>query len=344
MTNSRNHHRLLVAAMPLVIGLFACGLFGCRKPQGSGGPAAAGSGSAAKAASGPCGAYTARVCEKAGPESQACQTITAAVDLMPPSACVAGLKDVDYTLKQVAKLNSVCDDLVEKLCAAVGPKTETCKMVTKQTKQFPPDRCKTLMSHMSEVVAELKQMEQQNQPISPDLRAALMRNATSAFGPDAAKVQIVEFSDFQCPYCAKAAEVVQQVKQKYGDRVRFVFRQFPLGMHPRAREAAEAALAAGGQGKFWELHDLLFKNQQQLGRANLEEHAKTAGLDVAAFKKALDEHKYGSVVDADMKLGADAQVNGTPTMFVNGARVSNPASFEAVSEMIENVLSGKVPG
>jgi protein-disulfide isomerase len=194
------------------------------------------------------------------------------------------------------------------------------------------------------VTAELKQMEEANQPISPDLKAALMRDATAAFGPVDAKVQIVEFSDFQCPYCAKAADVVHQVKEKYGDRVRFVFRQFPLGMHPLARPAAEAALAAGSQGKFWEFHDLLFKNQQQLGRPNLEEHAKKAGLDVAAFKKSLDDHKFGAAVDADMKLGADVKVNGTPTMFINGTRITDPASFPAVAEAIDNALSGKTPG
>jgi protein-disulfide isomerase len=346
MINSKTEHRLFGAALPLLIGMFACGLSGCKKPQGSGSASPSGSSSAgaAKAASGPCGTYTSKICEKAGPESPACQSITAAADLLPPAACVAGMKDLEFTVKALAKQHLVCDELVEKLCAAVGPKTQTCKMVTTQTKQFTPDRCKQLSSHMTEVITELKNMEQANQPLSPELRAALVRDPAATFGPANAKVEIVQFSDFQCPYCAKAADVVHQIKAKYGDRVKFVFRQFPLTMHPRARDAAEAALAAGSQGKFWEFHDLLFKNQQQLGRANLEEHAKAAGLDVAAFKKALDEHKYGPAIDADLKLGADVKVQGTPSMFVNGARVSDPASFAPVAEMIESALSGQTPG
>jgi protein-disulfide isomerase len=346
MTNSSFKRRLLGATLPLFIGLVACGLSSCKKPQKSGaaGPSASASSSAAKTASGPCGNYTAQVCEKAGPQSPACQTITAAADLLPPAACVAGLKDIEFTVKALANQHKICDELVKKLCDAVGPATQTCKMVTNQTKQFTPDRCKQLDSHLPEVIAELKQMEQANQPITAEQRAALMRDPAAAFGPENASVQIVEFSDFQCPYCARAADVVHQIKEKYGSKVRFVFRQFPLSMHPRAREAAEAALAAGGQGKFWELHDLLFKNQQQLGRDNLEAHAKKVGLDVTAFKKALDDHKFGAVVDADLKLGADVQVNGTPTMFINGARVSNPADFGSVSEAIENALSGKAPG
>jgi protein-disulfide isomerase len=138
--------------------------------------------------------------------------------------------------------------------------------------------------------------------------------------------------------------VVHQIKEKYGDRVRFTFRQFPLPMHPNAHAAAEAALAANTQGKFWEFHDRLFKNQNQLDRAGLEEHAKQTGLNLATFKKSLDDHKFAPAVDTDVKLGEQVQVQGTPSMFINGARVQNPASFEAVQEMIEAALKGSTPG
>jgi len=346
MTKSTVKCRVVCAALPLLIGALVLALPGCKNKRGAGAaaPSASASAAAAKYGTGPCGTYAQKVCEKIGAESTACQTIGAAVDLLPPAACVAGMKDIDYTAKAVTKQHKICDDLVEVLCAAVGPKSQTCKMVTTQTKQFTPERCKTLMQHKAEVITELQGMEKANQPIPPEQQAALMRDAASAFGPDGAKVQIVEFSDFQCPYCARAADVVRLIKEKYGDRVRFVFRQFPLGMHPQARGAAEAALAAGSQGKFWEYHDVLFKNQQQLAPANLEEHAKKLGLNVAAFKKSMDEHKFGPAVEADMKLGQDVSVNGTPTMFVNGVRVNNPASFDSVSEQIENVLTGKTPG
>jgi protein-disulfide isomerase len=187
-------------------------------------------------------------------------------------------------------------------------------------------------------------MEDANKPLSAEQQVAIAATSPSSFGPANAKVQVVEFSDFQCPFCSQAAGVVQQIRAKYGDKVRFTFRQFPLPMHPNAREAAEAALAAGTQGKFWEFHDRLFKDQSHLDRAALEGHAKETGLNVAAFKKSLDEHKFGPVIDADLKLGQTVQVNGTPSMFVNGTRVANPTNFEAVSALIEAALKGTPPG
>src|SRR5205823_8870274 len=200
------------------------------------------------------------------------------------------------------------------------------------TRLYPPEQCKMMLEHLPVVTAELQKMEQANQPLTPELQTAITQSAGGvSFGPAAAKVQIVEFSDFQCPYCSRAATVVHQIKEKYGDRVRFTFRQFPLPMHPNARGASEAALAANSQGKFWEFHDRLFKNQGQLDRAGLEEQAKQAGLNLASFKKSLDDHKFASAVDSDVKLGEQVQVQGTPSMFVNGTRVANPTSFEAVA-------------
>jgi protein-disulfide isomerase len=105
-----------------------------------------------------------------------------------------------------------------------------------------------------------------------------------------------------------------------------------------ARGAAEAALAANAQGKFWEFHDRLFEHQSELDRANLEDQAKAVGLNVPAFKKALDQKEYSPAVESDMKMGETAAVQGTPTMFVNGARIDNPTSFETVSAQIETAL------
>src|SRR6185369_13711414 len=154
-----------------------------------------------------------------------------------------------------------------------------------------------------------------NKPLAPELQASIAKGNAGAFGPADAKVTVVEFSDFQCPYCSRAATAVDQVKEKYGTRVRFVFRQFPLPMHENARGAAEAALAANAQGKFWQFHDKAFQNQGKLTRDGLEGIAKDAGLDVPAFKKALDSKTFAADVDADVKLGESVAVNGTPTMF-----------------------------
>jgi protein-disulfide isomerase len=257
---------------------------------------------------------------------------------MPPEACTAGMKNVDFSVKKLAAASKSCDELVQKLCEAVGPESQSCKLVAGETKKFGPEKCKMMMQHLPEVVAELKSMEDANKPLTAEMQAAIAATSPSSFGPPNAKVQVVEFSDFQCPFCSQAATVVHQIKEKYGDKVRFTFRQFPLPMHPNAKEAAEAALAAGTQGKFWEFHDRLFKNQSKLDRAALEEHAKEAGLNLAAFKKSLDEHKFAPAVDADMKLGEKVQVNGTPSMFVNGTRVANPTNFEAVAALIETAL------
>jgi len=117
-----------------------------------------------------------------------------------------------------------------------------------------------------------------------------------------------------------------------------VFRQFPLPMHPDAHLAAQASLAAERQGKFWEFHDLLFKNQQALSRESLEGYAKEVKLNLAALQQSLDAHTEKAAVDADVSLGEGVFVNGTPTVFINGKRVSNPTEVELVSKMIEEAL------
>jgi protein-disulfide isomerase len=160
-----------------------------------------------------------------------------------------------------------------------------------------------------------------------------------SFGPENAAVTLVEFSDFQCPYCSRAAGMVTKLKEKYGDRVRFVFRQFPLSFHQNAQVAAEASLAAHAQGKFWQYHDKLFADQSKLDRASLEATAKAVGLDMAAFKKALDDKTYAAAVAADLKLGEQVAVDGTPTLFLNGKRISvDPSDFDAVAKLIDTAL------
>lgn len=338
---------LFAVVLPLGLGLSISGM-GCKKPTAadSANPSASGSAAAATpVAKGPCADYANKLCDKAGgSESATCQSIKTTTDLMPPEACSAGLKNVDFSVKRLSALRATCDELVKKLCEAVG-EGSTCEMVKTKTKQFPPEQCKQMMEHLPEVVSSLKQMEESNKraeeankPLSTDLQATLVKDPGASFGPADSKVQIVEFSDFQCPYCARAAEVVEKIKEKYGTKVHFVFRQFPLSFHQNAKQAAEASLAAGSQGKFWDFHDRLFKNQSQLDREGLEQAAKAAGLNVAAFTKALDEHKFGPAVESDLKLGEQAHVQGTPTMFINGAAVPNPTSFEAVSALIDKAL------
>ena len=326
------------------VGLFAIALSaGCNKPhkKRTAAPAPSGSAAVAAAAAGPCAKYAAALCEKAGKESESCQALTASADILSPAACTVGLKDIGYSIKKLGEANKSCDELTTKLCAAIGPTSETCNMVKTQTKTFPASRCKSMLEHIPEITVDLKKMEAANQPLAPEVAASIAKGNGPSFGPADAKVTVVEFSDFQCPYCSRAATVVDQVKEKYGTRVHFVFRQFPLPMHENARGAAEAALAANAQGKFWEFHDKLFANQGKLTREGLEGFAKEAGLNVADFKKALDGKTFAADVDSDVKLGESVSVNGTPTMFINGARVANPTSFEAIAAQIDGALSGK---
>ncbi|HEX7481161.1 MAG TPA: thioredoxin domain-containing protein [Polyangiales bacterium] len=294
---------------------------------------------AAKASPTACADYTKRICKEAGgDDSPTCASIKTATELMPPEACAAGLANVDFAVKQLASKRKKCDELVTKLCTDLGPTTATCDMVKTHTKSFPPERCDMMMQHYTEVLADLKRQEDKNKPLAPEKLAKLTEGEPASFGPATAKVTVVEFSDFQCPFCSRAATAVEQLRTKYGDKVHFVFRQFPLSFHQNAHTAAEASMAAKAQGKFWEFHDKLFANQQKLDRPSLEGFAKDVGLDVAKFKKALDDKTYAPAVDAEQKLGEEVAVDGTPTMFLNGSRIPNPTDYDAITKQIDAAI------
>ncbi len=139
-----------------------------------------------------------------------------------------------------------------------------------------------------------------------------------SFGPAMAKVTIVEWSDFQCPYCSRAAPIVEQIRQAYPKDVRFVFRHLPLPMHPDAPLAARSGVAAQAQGKFWQMHDWMYAHQHELDRASLEKAAASFGMNLAKFKAALDDPATEARVTADKQAAAAVGVSATPTFFVNG--------------------------
>jgi protein-disulfide isomerase len=160
-----------------------------------------------------------------------------------------------------------------------------------------------------------------------------------ARGPAAAKVTIVEFSDFQCPFCARVNPTLERLRAAYPDDLRIVFRHNPLPFHPNAPLAAEAAVAAEAQGKFWEMHDELFANQQDLERAGLEARAAELGLDLAAFRRALDTHAGQAQVDADVALAKKVGVRGTPTFFIDGRTVMGAQPFAEFKKVIDDELA-----
>ena len=285
-----------------------------------------------------CEDFSAKICKEAGDQSSTCTSLKSTVELLTPETCALALKNSDKAIAKLGEKKKKCDELQTKLCNDLGPTTKTCDMVKTHTKTFPPERCEMMLGRYGEVLADLKKQEEKNKPLSADKLAKLTAGEVPSFGPKDAKVVIVEFSDFQCPYCSRAANAVHELKKKYGDKVYFVFRQFPLSFHQNAHLSAQAALAAHAQGKFWELHDKMFENQSKLERPALEGYAKDIGLDVAAFKKALDEKKFAPTVDAEMKLGEEVAVDGTPTMFLNGARVSNPTDIGEISKEIDEAL------
>jgi protein-disulfide isomerase len=287
-----------------------------------------------------CEAYSKSLCGLAGEQSETCNSIKSVVGgLLPAAACEAGAKDLDFTKGKLEGLKAVCTTLVEKVCKDLGETTKTCEMVKNQTPTFPPDRCKQLMDNYDQVIADLRRMEERNKPLSDELKSEMVAGSPASAGSADSKVKIVEFSDFECPYCSRAADATNQLKAHFGDKVHIVFRHFPLDFHKAAHLAHQASLEAHAQGKFWAFHDLLFKNQRALSREDLEKYATEVGLDLNKFKAALDAGTHKAAVDADITLGGKVGVDGTPTMFINGARVEDPSNFEALKTQIEGLLA-----
>jgi protein-disulfide isomerase len=162
-----------------------------------------------------------------------------------------------------------------------------------------------------------------------------------AKGPENAPITIVEFSDFECPFCSRVNPTLAQVRENYGDKVRIVFRHYPLPMHPNAQKAAEASLCADEQGKFWEMHDKMFADQKGLAVDSLKAKAAELGLDGDSFNQCLDTSEYAEAVKADLKAGAVAGVSGTPAMFVNGIFISGAVPYEQVAKVIDEELARK---
>ncbi len=163
-------------------------------------------------------------------------------------------------------------------------------------------------------------------------------------GPATAPVTIVMFTDFQCPYCARVRTTLDQVQERYGDKVRLVVRHFPLAqIHPQAQKAAEASLCANDQGKFWPLYDAMFINPKALAVDALKAKATELGLDGVAFAACLDGGKYSAAVQADLKDGMAAGVTGTPAMFVNGRFISGSVPLDQITAVIDDELRRAAP-
>ena len=343
MSSVMSFRSLRTAAVAVSLAFTA--LAGCNSSsKAPSSPTAGTSKSSASTTGGPCADYAQKICEKSGTESPTCASFKTATKLLSADTCRVGLKDLPHSFEQLTAVRLPCDTLVKNLCDAIGKDTKTCDFVKGQGKMFPVEHCEMMQQQLPQVIADLKKREAANQPLNAEVVTALTQGSLVGFGPSDAKVKVVEFADFECPFCSRAADVVHAMRAKYGDRVQFVFRQFPLAMHADARIAAEAALAANAQGKFWEFHDRLFQNQRTLSRSSLEDHAKQLHLDTDRFKRSLDEKTFAAQVDADMKLGERASVQGTPTLFINGKRIDNPSDEAEVGKAIEAELQKTTTG
>ena len=160
-----------------------------------------------------------------------------------------------------------------------------------------------------------------------------------SIGPQDAPVTIVEFSDFECPYCAQIQPTLERAQQEYGKRVRIVYRHYPLvSIHSKAQKAAEASLCANEQTMFWEMHDLMFAEQNSLLISDLKEKAGRLGMEVSAFEKCLTSGRHEETVRNDIRAGAAAGISSTPTLFVNGRPLSGAVSFETLAATINDEL------
>ena len=161
-------------------------------------------------------------------------------------------------------------------------------------------------------------------------------------GPVSAPVSLVLFSDFQCPYCKEMSETLKKVMKNYGGKVRLVFRQFPLtSIHRFAQKAAEASLCAAAQERFWEMHDLLFQDQQNLGEKDLQTKAAKLGLNTAAFNKCLDGEQFTAWIREDIRAGAAAGADGTPALYINGRFFNGNRPYDDIAAVIDEELNRK---
>jgi len=159
--------------------------------------------------------------------------------------------------------------------------------------------------------------------------------------PATAAVTIIEFSEFQCPYCSKVLPTMDKIFETYGDKVAVVWRDYPLPMHKEAPKASEAGHCANEQGKFWEMHDVMFQNQRALQVDLLKGYAGGIGVDQAKFDECLDSGRHAATVEADTKAGAAVGVRGTPAFFVNGQFLNGAQPFENFKKLIDAELEAK---
>jgi protein-disulfide isomerase/Skp family chaperone for outer membrane proteins len=208
-----------------------------------------------------------------------------------------------------------------------------------QVKQYLTDRSRQQYRDM--LLSRLRREYAVKSYLEP-LRAKVSTEGFPSKGPANAPITIVEFSDFECPYCGGLYPTLKQVEKNYAQQVRIVYRQFPLtNIHPYAQKAAEASLCANDQKKFWEFHDSLFENQRELSIADLKQRAVDLKLDAQAFNQCLDSGRHAATIQVDVQEGARNGISGTPALFINGRLLSGNQPYAEIRDVIEDELQRK---
>lgn len=203
------------------------------------------------------------------------------------------------------------------------------------------DNTKSLSERRQAMIVALRRQT----PIQLDLPRitepvlAVSTDDDPSIGPVGAPVTIVEFSDFQCPFCKQSVSVIKEALRTYGDKVRFVYRDYPAPNHIHAKQAAEAAQCAATQGKFWAYHDLLFEHQQGGAGWDFNRLAQQASMNMVTFSHCLDTHEYASEVEGDLRDALNVGVTSTPTFFINGRPLIGARSFEEFKLLIDTALA-----
>lgn len=197
------------------------------------------------------------------------------------------------------------------------------------------------LKQLRDRVATIEAAMGPSRPAGPDLKRihTVKTVGAPAKGPEAAPVTIVEFSDFQCPFCARVVPTLKQIEDTYKDRVRIVWKHLPLSIHKDAVGAAMAAEAAGKQGKFWEFHDRLFVDRTKLGPEDLKQHARDLHLDMNRFEADLASGADKKKIDADVAEAEALGIQGTPGIFINGRFVEGAQPYEVFAKIIDEELT-----
>jgi protein-disulfide isomerase len=226
--------------------------------------------------------------------------------------------------------------------SACGPSPQDVNEIREQQKQILA-KLGEIEKAIEQAATRIAPQPQPQRPSGPDPANAyeLAVGASPVKGPQSAPVTVIEFSDYQCPFCARNEPLIAEFLKEYPDKVRFVFKHFPLvSIHQNAMPAAKAAAAAQKQGKFWEMHEKLFANQRALGNEQIKQYAQEIGLDLAKFETDMNSPEVQKQIQDDMALATKVGVRGTPTVFVNGKLLQN-RSLDGFKQIADPILKEK---